>query len=230
MAEVSMMWVGNPLTEVQRLCMRSFLHHGHDVTLYAYEELDPPAGVTVADANTIVSDKDIFESHQTFAAFADVFRYKLLFDKQAFWVDADTLCLRPDWDFGDYIFGLQELGKVNNSVLGYPRDSSLAHLMKSRSIYQQTNVFDALGPILLTSVLDELEMTHLAQPTQVFSPIAWSEFSVMWEPEALAYVLDTCEESHAVSLWNYMLGFHQYPRDAFPEGSAMAYWNKRFSE
>jgi hypothetical protein len=230
MAEVSMMWVGNPLTEVQRLCMRSFLHHGHDVILYAYEELDPPAGVTVADANTIVPDRDIFESHQTFAAFADVFRYKLLFDKQAFWVDADTLCLRPDWDFGDYIFGLQELGKVNNNVLGYPKDSSLAQLMKSRSIYQQTNVFDALGPILLTSVLDELEMKHLAQPKEVFSPIAWSEFTMMWDERWTTIVLELCSQSHAVSLWNYMLKYHNFPRNDFSEGSAMAYWKKKFSE
>ena len=52
----------------------------------------------------------------------------------------------------------------------------------------------------------------------------------MWEPEAMPAVMDTSEESHAVSLWNYMLGFHKYPRDAFPDGSAMAYWSKRFSE
>jgi hypothetical protein len=102
--------------------------------------------------------------------------------------------------------------------------------LKSRAVYQETNVFDALGPILLTSVLDELEMRHLAQPTEVFSPIPWSEFYLMWEPEAMPAVMDTSEESHAVSLWNYMLGFHKYPRDAFPDGSAMAYWSKRFSE
>jgi len=230
MANVSMMWVGNPLTEVQRLSMRSFLHHGHDVTLYLYDDRQVPDGVRVADANGIVPESAVFLSHDTFAAFSDLFRYRLLRQTDTIWVDADTLCLRPDWEFGDYIFGLQEPNKVNNSVLGYPSDSSLAHLLKSRAVYQETNVFDALGPILLTSVLDELEMRHLAQPTEVFSPIPWSEFYLMWEPEAMPAVMDTSEESHAVSLWNYMLGFHKYPRDAFPDGSAMAYWSKRFSE
>jgi hypothetical protein len=230
MANVSMMWVGNPLTEVQRLSMRSFLHHGHDVTLYLYDDRQVPDGVRVADANGIVPESAVFLSHDTFAAFSDLFRYRLLRTTDTIWVDADTLCLRPDWEFGDYIFGLQEPNKVNNSVLGYPSDSSLAHLMKSRAVYEETNVFDALGPILLTSVLDELEMRHLAQPTEVFSPIPWSEFYLMWEPEAMPAVMDTSEESHAVSLWNYMLGFHKYPRDAFPDGSAMAYWSKRFSE
>jgi hypothetical protein len=230
MANVSMMWVGNPLTEVQRLSMRSFLHHGHDVTLYLYDDRQVPDGVRVADANGIVPESAVFLSHDTFAAFSDLFCYRLLRQTDTIWVDADTLCLRPDWDFGDYIFGLQEPNKVNNSVLGYPSDSSLAHLLKSRAVYQETNVFDALGPILLTSVLDELEMRHLAQPTEVFSPIPWSEFYLMWEPEAMPAVMDTSEESHAVSLWNYMLGFHKYPRDAFPDGSAMAYWSKRFSE
>ena len=225
-----MMWVGNPLTQVQRLSMRSFLHNGHDVILYAYDELDPPDGVTVRDANTIVSDSDIFESHQTYAAFADLFRYRLLGTTNALWVDADTLCLRPDWDFGEYIFGFQEPDKVNNGVLAYPQDSSLALMMQRRSVYQDANVFDALGPVLLTSCLRELEMVHLAQPMQVFSPIVWSDFATMWKPEWTESILRLCQDSHAVSLWNYMLGFHNYPRDAFPEGSAMDYWNKKFSE
>jgi len=230
MAEVSMMWVGNPLTQVQRLSMRSFLHHGHDVILYAYEDLDPPAGVTVRDANTIVSDSDIFLSHNTFAAFSDLFRYRLLSTTEALWVDADTLCLRSDWNFGDYIFGLQEPGKVNTSVLSYPKDSSLALMMTSRSIYRDTNAFDALGPVLLTDCLNELEMTHLAQPMEVFSPIVWSEFSMMWDERWTEKVLEACKDSHAVSLWNYMLGFHKYPRNDFPSGSAMAHWFDQFSE
>lgn len=225
-----MMWVGNPLTEVQRLSMRSFLHHGFDVVLYAYDELDPPAGVTVRDANAIVPDTDIFASHETFAAFADVFRYRLLQTTETMWMDADTLCLRSDWDFGDYVFGLQEPGKVTNGVLAYPKDSSLAKMMVTRSVYHEGHAFDSLGPILLTSCLHELEMTHLAQPPEVFSPIAWFDFDVMWQPQAMPKVLDDCEESHAVSLWNYMLGFHKYPRNYFPEGSAMAYWASKFSE
>jgi hypothetical protein len=230
MAEVSMMWVGNPLTQVQRLSMRSFLHHGHDVILYTYEDLDPPAGVTVRDANTIVSDSDIFLSHDTYSAFSDVFRYRLLKQQQTIWVDADTLCLRSDWDFGDYIFGLQEPGKVASCVLGYPSDSSLAHLLKSRSIYHSANIFDALGPVLVTSVLDELEMTHLAQPMEVFSPILWLDFDVMWREQFTEKVLEACKDSHAVSLWNFMLTRNNYPRNDFPQGSAMAHWEKMFSE
>jgi hypothetical protein len=100
--------------------------------------------------------------------------------------------------------------------------------MKSRALYYETNLFDTLGPILLTSVLNELEMSHLAQPMGVFSPIIWSDFDVMWRPEWTKKVLEMCAQSHAVSLWNYMLGFHKYPRDAFPEGSAMTHWNDTF--
>jgi len=225
-----MMWVGNPLTQVQRLSMRSFLHHGFDVVLYAYDKLDPPDGVTVRDANTIVTDADIFESHQTFAAFADLFRYRLLQTTDTLWVDADTLCLRSDWDFGDYIFGLQEAGKVNNAVLAYPSKSLLAHTLVKRAKYHASNVFDALGPILLTEVLDDLEMTHLAKPTQTFSPIPWQDFSLMWQEGAKDGVLATVEGSHAVSLWNYQLGHHKFPRNDFPPNSAMSYWQAKFTE
>jgi hypothetical protein len=230
MAEVSMMWVGNPLTEIQRLSMRSFLHHGHDVTLYLYDDRQVPDGVRVADANGVMPESEVFTSHDTFAAFSDVFRYRLLRQTDTIWVDADTLCLRPDWDFGDYTFGLQEPDKVASCVLGYPPDSSLAHLLKSRSIYHSANIFDALGPVLVTSVLNELEMTHLAQPMEVFSPILWSDFDVMWREQCTEKVLKACKDSHAVSLWNFMLTHNNYPRDAFPKGSAMAHWAEKFSE
>jgi hypothetical protein len=230
MAEVSMMWVGNPLTQVQRLSMRSFLHHGHDVILYTYKDLDPPAGVTVRDANAIVSDSDIFLSHDTYSAFSDVFRYRLLATTEALWVDADTLCLRSDWNFGNYIFGTQEPGKVNTGVLRYPKDSSLAVMMKSRSIYRDSHLFDTLGPVLLTACLDELEMTHLAQPIEVFSPIFWLDFDLMWNEQSTQKVLEACKDSHAVSLWNFMLTRNNYPRNDFPQGSAMAHWEKMFSE
>jgi hypothetical protein len=230
MPEVSMMWVGNPLTQVQRLSMRSFLHHGFDVVLYCYDDLNPPAGVTVRDANTIVRDTDIFESHQTFAAFADLFRYRLLQTSDTLWVDADTVCLRPDWDFGDYIFGRQETGKLNNGVLGYPKESCLAHTMVKRAKYHGSNVFDALGPILLTEVADELELSHMAQPEQTFSPVRWQDFRLMWQEADRDQVLATVENSHAVSLWNYQLGFHNYPRNDFPANTAMAYWEAKFTE
>lgn len=225
-----MMWVGNPLTEVQRLCMRSFLHHGFEVILYAYDELDPPDGVTVRDANTIVADTDIFESHQTFAAFADLFRYRLLQMTDTIWVDADTLCLRGDWQFGEYIFGRQEGRKIANGVLAYPKDSLLAHTMVKRAKYQGSNAFDALGPVLLTEVLDELELSHLAQSERTFSPIGWQDFSLMWQEGAKDAVLATVEGSHGASLWNYMLTFHKFPRNDFPPNSAMAYWREKFSE
>lgn len=230
MPEVSMMWVGNPLTQVQRLSMRSFLHHGFDVVLYCYDELDTPDGVTVRDANSIVRDADIFESHQTFAAFADLFRYRLLQTSDTLWVDADTLCLRPDWDFGDYIFGRQSKSKVANGVLAYPKESCLAHTMVKRAKYHGSNAFDALGPVLLTEVLEELELDHLAQPERTFSPIDWQDFRLMWQEADRDQVLSTIEGSYAISLWNYQLGYHNYPRNDFPSNTAMAYWEKKFSE
>jgi len=230
MSDFSMMWVGNPLTQVQRLCMRSFLHHGHQLTLYSYQDLDAPDGVVIADANDIIKESDIFSSHDTFAAFADVFRYHLLASRPTIWVDADTLCLKKDWDFGEYLFGYQEEGKIVNSVLSYPTDSSLAMMMKSRAVYHPDNAFDELGPVLLTTVLNEIEMTHLAQPASTFSPIPWQDFGWMWNESQTAQVLHLSEDSHAISLWNYMLGYHNIDRNTFPLASAMWYWNRKFSE
>ena len=44
---VHMFWHGPPLSRIERLCMSSFVAHGHTVQLHVYEEPKRvPAGVT----------------------------------------------------------------------------------------------------------------------------------------------------------------------------------------
>jgi hypothetical protein len=60
----------------------------------------------VRDANEIIAETHVFKNarQNTFAAFSDFLRYKLLLDRGGWWVDVDTICLRP-FDFeDDYVF------------------------------------------------------------------------------------------------------------------------------
>ena len=100
---IQQLWVGSELSYIEFLSIRSFLACGHQVHLYTYDEnIAVPAGCVVRDAREIMPESDIFaHSHKTgrgngsFAGFADLFRWKLVYEKGGAWADADVICLRP---------------------------------------------------------------------------------------------------------------------------------------
>lgn len=82
-----------------RLCIKSFLDHGHRFQLFCYKEYDYlPIGVIVRDAREILPEKEIFRdtSRNSLAPFADWFRMKFLSEEGGFWVDMDVVCLSHD--------------------------------------------------------------------------------------------------------------------------------------
>jgi len=228
MAKIAMLWFHNPMTGVQRLSIRSFLHHGHEVTVFTYGAIDAPDGVKFADAGEIISEDKIFKSHDSFAAFSDVFRYRLLSQADFLWADADTICLRSDWNFDNYVFSFQEPFKVTNNVLGYPQGSQLAKRLVDECVYQEGKAYDELGPILLTRLVSELGLGGYVLSSQTFNPLHWTEFQVPFNPSLCENVLARCQDSHAVSLSNYLLKYHGIDRDNFVPGSAVAQWDQTF--
>jgi len=228
MAKIAMLWFGNPMTGVQRLSIRSFLHHGHDVTLFTYGAIEAPDGVSFADAGEFVSEDKLFKSHDSYAAFSDIFRYHLLSKTDYIWADADTVCLRPDWNFNEYLFSFQEPFKVTNNILGYPQQSILAKTLLKQAIYEEGKAYDNLGPVLLTRLVSELGLGGYVLPQETFNPIHWSDYPMTYDPNQTAQVLSRCQNSYAVSLSNYLLKFYGYDRDNFPPGSAIALWDETF--
>lgn len=228
MTQVAMLWVGSELSGIQQLSMRSFLYHGHSVTLFVYDPIKAPDGVEIMDGSLIMPREAIFQSHETFSAFSDVFRYQLLAVSNYLWADADTICLRPDWNFDEYVFSYGEPYKLTNSVLSYPQESLLAKTLQEEAIFQEGKAYDELGPVLLTKVVAELGLGGYALPQDTFNPIDWSDYSWVYTPEITEAVLKKCSNSHAVALYNYLLKYHNFDRDNFPEGSALDYWNKTF--
>jgi hypothetical protein len=105
--DIQGLWVGDRLSVMEQLCIRSFQKHGHRFVLYVYgDTAGIPPGTVVADGNSILPASRIFtyREHKTYAGFANIFRYKLLLEKGGWFVDADLVCLRP-FDFQDqYVF------------------------------------------------------------------------------------------------------------------------------
>lgn len=100
---ISGLWIGNSLSILEQASIKSFLKQGHEFNLYTYETVkNIPAGTTVKDAEKVLSKKSIFTydtngefGHGSYASFANLFRYLLLFNSGGWWSDLDVICLSP---------------------------------------------------------------------------------------------------------------------------------------
>jgi hypothetical protein len=94
---------------MELLCIKSFMAHGHNFHLYTYTPVTGvPEGCIVKDGCEILGSDMIFTypngpERGSYGGFANMFRYKLLFDRGGYWVDLDIVCLKP-FDFpGPYV-------------------------------------------------------------------------------------------------------------------------------
>lgn len=128
------LWIGGALSWLEQLCIRSFLDHGHRLTVYSYDAVTGvPEGAEHADARRVLPEAEVFRHRATgsSALHSDLFRYRLLAATGEIWVDFDMLCLRP-WLFADpHVFGWEKPDElVCGAVLGLPGDSpALAALL-----------------------------------------------------------------------------------------------------
>jgi hypothetical protein len=230
---IQMFWHGAPLSRVERLSLASFVHHGHAVHLYAYEDIaGVPSGVTMRDASEILPRKLIFRHRRTqsLAPFADWFRYRLLFERGGIWADTDMVCLKP-FDYAQpRVFGWQDEELINNAVIGLPAGDVLASWMagvcehpnrwlpyddfgtrmrklKRRALRgnQRGDIrWGEGGPIGLTRAIRHFGYTVEALPVWHFYPVSHDNFRVSFESPGEGGATGF-GDSRALHLWNNLL-------------------------
>lgn len=129
---VHMFWHGPALTRLERMCISSFLAHGHTVHMHVYDYVTSmPAGVRIIDANLTLPRDAVFRHAKTssLAPFADWFRYKVLHEQGGIWADADVVCLKPFAFDAPQTYAWQDEQVINNAVLGFERGHPLAQWM-----------------------------------------------------------------------------------------------------
>jgi len=92
---VQSLWVGNTLSEMEIYSINSFLRLGYDFHLYTYEPVkNVPKGTTIINGSKILSKKKIFKLKETYLPFADIFRYKMLYENGGYWTDLDMIAVK----------------------------------------------------------------------------------------------------------------------------------------
>jgi mannosyltransferase OCH1-like enzyme len=201
------LWIGTELSVMEQLSVASFLRNGHEYHLYIYDEIkNIPAGTVIKDASEILPPSRIFQYKHfpTYAGFANFFRYKLLLEHGGWWVDTDTICLKP-FDFPEeHIFATEkaeETEVVTSGIIKAPVGSQvMAYAWEvCQSKQPEQLVWGETGPRLMGEAVRKFSLEKYAQPHHTFCPLAYYEWHKLLEPDANV-LLD--ESTYAIHLWN----------------------------
>ena len=204
---VQSLWIGAQLSALERLCVTSFLRHGHAFHLYVYEKpAFVPDGVELFDATEILPESSVFlyKEEKSLAGFANYFRYKLLLEKGGWWVDTDTVCLRP-FDFSrEHVFSSESVKGVavpNNTMMKAPAGSPL--MQYAWDFCRSTNAAEMkwgeCGSALVIKILQEFSAWDDLQPPEVFCPIPYTDWKAFLTP---GFSWNPGENTRSVHLWN----------------------------
>lgn len=187
--DVHMLWIGGPLTTMERLSMASFVQNGHRVILHVYDQVKGvPEGVHISDADEILPRGNVFANGGTglgsagYAGFSDWFRYELLSKRQGYWCDTDVVCLKPfrfdrypvvatsrEGQWGEPALGcvlrLESGNPLLSFCLDFCRENDISSLVKKNYI--------AAGPSLLQEGIRRFGLNSYQEHPDIFCPISW---------------------------------------------------------
>ncbi len=202
-------WFGQSLTKLEQLCILSYLANGHEFHLYCYDKIEGvPEGTAVKDANEIIEKKHLFVDPQgSVAPFADWFRYNLLYKKGGWWVDLDSVCLKP-FDFKeDHCFSsenspVQKGGYIINNgyIKAVKGDDFILDCIRYIKIRGVSGLgWAEFGPNLLSKVLSSYDVKSSVKTPEVFCPYNWFNISDLIA-KPVSNAVDN--QTYAIHFWN----------------------------
>ena len=188
------LWIGTKLSPIERLSINSYLRNGHEIELYVYENIkNIPNGVIIKDANQIIPASELFSItlgsfKNSYAIFADYFRYKLLFEKGGWWSDLDVVCLKPYNLNQDFVFSTEKnknnLDSINNAIFKCPPFAPIMQYcyeeVKKMIDSSKIKVWGQTGPALLRNAVIRYDLVKYSLPSSLFAPIGYYEIDKLF--------------------------------------------------
>lgn len=232
MAEIGMLWIGNPLSKIEKISINSFIYYGHDVTVYLYDQsIELPNGVKKGDANLIVDKSKIFSLYGTVSTFSDFFRYNMIKKTGKTWVDMDTVCLSSDWNFGSKTYASYIGQHVNTAVLSMDKDSeAIDYLIENASkIYTMLNEekinYRVIGSLLLTPTFEKFNLMDNVLPEIVLTGISYGDSDRLFKKYDPLLI---SPESKSIAMYNSNFRGREHEKNDLPKGSFLEYFYNKY--
>lgn len=208
---VNMVWIGDKLTKVSELSIRSFLHHGHQVRLFADVTLTRPENLPDSVILETIYNLDLKKLHDDFTCtshFSDYLRAKIISAYGGWYADTDEICLRPIDIDSPYVF-ISEFpdGLVNGCIFKAPADCAFLNWMIAKIEGMDTlkpASWISVGPELFRQGVREFNLHQYVRP-----PIEFDPLSPVWL-------------NHFVAEPNWD---KEFPSESFTAHLRTSYWN-----
>jgi Glycosyltransferase sugar-binding region containing DXD motif len=214
------LWIGAELSVMEQLCITSFVSNGHQFQLFVYSDVkNIPAGTVVRDGEEILPASAIFRYRHngSYAGFSNFFRYELLWKYGGWWVDLDTVCLRPFGFSDDYVIGSEPIAEggsqPTSGMLKTPPQSPLMQYLTRvcREKDRDTLRWGETGPKLVNDGINRFSLGEYVLASDAFCPLGWYEWDQVLDPTA-SDRLET--PGSAIHLWNEMWRRHGQEKNA----------------
>lgn len=231
---IQSLWIGSALGPLERLSAASFMKQGHEYHLYTYGPLENvPPGVVVIDGNEILPASSIFSYQSGFgsgsvSAFSNLFRYKLLLERGGWWADADVVCLRA-FDFAEPLVLAGEYHRnhprqIASAVIRSPSGHVL--MQKCYNTARESDpakvVWGQIGPLLLSSVAENLKLEAHVRAPEVFCPVPWWEWEVLVREDGDIHEWIS-SATYAIHLWHELWRSRRIDRNMrFPDSAPIS--------
>jgi hypothetical protein len=208
---IQSLWIGDRLSALEKLAIRSHLYFEHEYHLYLYGRVEGvPDGVVLKNGNEILPENEIF-TYQTewgrgsYSAFSNYFRYKLLYEKGGWWMDSDVVCVQR-LEFEEPVILASEIlddGQQHPTTCAIkcPEHHPLANYCWCECVAKDKSkiVWGEVGPRLLEEAINALSLQDKVFPPKAFCPINYYDFQRLVTPTD-----QNLGDSYAIHFWNEM--------------------------
>ena len=205
---IQSVWIGESLSTMEQLVIRSFLDHGHPFHLYTYGPLaNVPAGTTVKPGTEILAADEVFVYQRgpgkgSPSAFSNFFRYKMLLEKGGWWADLDAVCMRGlEFEDEHVTCAEREPNGTTHVACGLvkaPAGSRVAEYCWDvcRRADKRKLRWGQVGPKLFARAVEEVgESVRVLEP-DAFYPVDY------WQTPQLVTATEIPRNCHSIHLWN----------------------------
>ena len=228
MTTVNTLWIGDSVSPMERACIQSFLDKGFDYHLYCYRPIaNVPPGCQLLDAGKVLPESRIIRYTRgpgkgSVALFANMFRYKLLYESGGWWVDTDMFCLTQALPDAGVVLSQEDAQGLNNAIMRFPPGHALLQAGYEACMAQGEDAeWGDTGPRLLTRLTAEFDLSGSVFAPEVFYPLSYRQFWFVFDPRRTAYAAERIRGAATIHLWNNMLSRSSLDKNVLPPDGSL---------
>lgn len=220
--KVNFFWIGSELSKMEQLTLKSFLDHGHQPVLWAYDMncKNVPVGTQVENAEHIMPTEKVFAykgngdcREGSYGGFSDLFRYYLLNKVGGWYCDMDVTCLNTftDIDNREFLFRPHIMTTLVGNIMKVPAGCDfIASCIRQTELEVTASNDRWIKPVeILRDNVKKYNLTHAIAPLEWFGNDSGTDLSnyvanvfLSKNIELPRYAIHWCNEAISTGRWN----------------------------